>query len=104
MSNQGLRFLKVKTLEPILKYYTGVKYSCAQEIALISARSGFDIDNDFEVDIAYYRPGTTMWDGFIVLFLSIFAYGKWFFGLKSKVSFALPLMEESFIASNKLWS
>jgi len=99
----GLRFLKVKTLEPILKYYTGAKYSCAQEIALISARSGFQIDNDFEVDIAYYRPGTTIWDGFIVLFLSFLAYGKWILKIRSQVNCDLPLLEESFIRSKKLW-
>ena len=27
------------------------KYSCAQEIALVSARTGFKIDNDFMVEI-----------------------------------------------------
>jgi len=99
----GLRLLRVKTLEPILSYYTGVKYSCAQEIALISARSGFKIDNDFIVDIAYYRAGTTVWDGFIVLFFSLLAFGRWAFGLSRGVEWDSPLTRSSFATSQKLW-
>jgi glycosyltransferase involved in cell wall biosynthesis len=92
----GLRLLKVKTLKPILEYYTGVKYSCAQEIALISARSGFKIDNDFQVDIAYYRAGTTVWDGFIVLFLSFITFGRWRLKVSQNVDFDTVLMSRSF--------
>jgi glycosyltransferase involved in cell wall biosynthesis len=99
----GFRLLKVGTLEPILKYYTGVKYSCAQEIALVSARSGFKIDNDFLVDIAYYRAGTTFWDGFIVLFFSLLAYFRWLFGLSRKVEVDTPLAREAYSSSVKLW-
>jgi glycosyltransferase involved in cell wall biosynthesis len=98
----GLRFLKVKTLKPVLEYYTGAKYSCAQEIALISARSGFRIDNDFKVDIAYYRPGTTVWDGFIVLFMSFLAFGRWLFHLKSDVNFARPHLRDSYVETRKI--
>jgi glycosyltransferase involved in cell wall biosynthesis len=99
----GLRLLKVKTLKPILEYYTGVKYSCAQEIALISARSGFKIDNDFQVDIAYYRAGTTVWDGFIVLFLSFITFWRWRLKLSKNVDFDIPLMCKSFQDSQNLW-
>jgi hypothetical protein len=95
--------LKVKTLEPILRYYTGVQYSCAQEIALVSARSGFKIDNDFQVDIAYYRPGTTVWDGFIVLALSLLAYARWVLKISAKTSFDGTLMEKSLMRSRRLW-
>ena len=92
----GLRFLKVKTLEPILRYYTGVKYSCAQEIALVSARAGFRIDNDYLVAIDRYRPGTTVWDGFIVLFMSLLAFAKWKLGIVRKVVFDTPLQRRSY--------
>ena len=98
----GLRLLKIKTLEPILKYYTGVKYSCAQEIALVSARSGFKIDNSFKVDIAYYRAGTTVWDGFIVLFYSFLAFFRWRLGITGKVQWDGSLMRQSFQNSRKL--
>ncbi len=100
----GLRLLRVKTLKPILSYYTGVKYSCAQEIALVSARSGFKIDNDFKVEIAYYRAGTTIWDGFIVLFLSFFAFIRFVLGLSGDVIFDTPLMRSSFAGSRALWT
>lgn len=99
----GLRLLKVKTLAPILKYYTGLKYSCAQEIALVSARSGFKIDNDFTVKIAYYRAGTTLWDGFIVLALSFLAFGRWKFKIASRISTTEPFLGRSYDASRKLW-
>jgi glycosyltransferase involved in cell wall biosynthesis len=100
----GLRFLKVKTIEPILNFYTGLKYSCAQEIALISAREGFKIDNDFAVEIAYYRPGTTIFDGFIVLFLSFFTYFRWRFRLRSVLSRDTKFLKTSFDQSKSYWS
>ena len=99
----GLRFLKVKTIEPILKFYTGLKYSCAQEIALISAREGFKINNNFVVEIAYYRPGTTVWDGFIVLFLSFLTYLRWLFRLTGVVSFDTAFFKTSFDDSRRYW-
>lgn len=99
----GLRFLKVKTIGPILKFYTGLKYSCAQEIALISAREGFKIDNNFVVEIAYYRPGTTIWDGFVVLFLSFLTYLRWLFRLTRIVSFDTAFFQTSFENSRGYW-
>jgi len=86
----GMRALKVRTLPTILRYYTGMKYSCAQEIALISARSGFRIDNDFQVEIAYYRPGTTLLDGFIVLGMSLLAFLRWRFRWTAKDPVNVP--------------
>lgn len=100
----GLRLLKVNTLRPILSYYTGVKYSCAQEIALVSARSGFKIDNKFQVDIAYYRAGTTVWDGFIVLALSFWCFLRWRLGASAGVDYETLLMETSLKNSKALWS
>lgn len=99
----GLRLLKVKALEPILRYYTGVKYSCAQEIALLTARSGLKIDNDFRVEIAYYRPGTTFWDGFIVLGMSLFTFAKWLFRAAGPVLDDTELNQASFLKSRRLW-
>jgi glycosyltransferase involved in cell wall biosynthesis len=99
----GLRLLKVKTLRPILKYYWGVKYSCAQEIALISAREGFKIDNEFEVEVPRYRAGTTVWDGFIVLGVSLLIYARQALGLASPVSWDAALMRKSLDRSSALW-
>lgn len=80
----GLRLLQVRTLPTILSFYTGIKYSCAQEIALITARAKFRIDNQFLVKIAYYRAGTTVLDGFIVLTLSLWCFGRMLLGAKEK--------------------
>ncbi|HVZ80972.1 MAG TPA: glycosyltransferase family 2 protein [bacterium] len=99
----GLRMLKVRTLEPVLRYYTGVKYSCAQEIALLTARSGFYIDNDFRVEIAYYRPGTTFWDGFIVLGMSLFTFLRWVLRAARPVSDDIELNQAAFLRSRQLW-
>jgi glycosyltransferase involved in cell wall biosynthesis len=99
----GLRLLKVKALGPILRYYTGVKYSCAQEIALLTARSGLRIDNDFRVEIAYYRPGTTFWDGFIVLGLSLLTFAKWGLGLSQPVLDDTEQNQAAFLSSRRSW-
>ncbi len=100
----GLRLLKVKTLEPILRYYQGVSYSCAQEIALISTRSGFKIDNEFKVKVPLYRAGTTVWDGFVVLGLSLFVFARWLLRISSPVSWDASLMRNSLLRSQTLWS
>jgi glycosyltransferase involved in cell wall biosynthesis len=97
----GLRLLRVSVLGKILAYYTGVKYSCAQEIALICAREGLRIDNDYSVDIAYYRAGTTIWDGFIVLALSFYTYIRLVFKIKEGRNDDLTLMKTSFERSKK---
>jgi glycosyltransferase involved in cell wall biosynthesis len=99
----GMRFMRVGTIEPILSYYTGIKYSCAQEIALISARLGFVVDNRFVVRIAYYRPGTTVLDGFIVLFMSLFTFVRCALGLKRPVVCDTSLNRVSYQRSRKLW-
>jgi glycosyltransferase involved in cell wall biosynthesis len=73
----GMRFIRVGALPAILKYYLGHRYSCAQEIALLSVRQGLRVRNDYQVDVPIYRAGTTLWDGFIVLAYSLTAYARW---------------------------
>jgi glycosyltransferase involved in cell wall biosynthesis len=58
----GFRGLRLKVLPPLLDYYTGHRYSCAQEIAILTARLGFRIDNDFPAPIARYRSQTGLRD------------------------------------------
>lgn len=70
----GLRFMRAKVVPDILDYFTGWRYSCAQEIALITAMKGYKVNNSYEVKIAYYRPGASIWDGFIVLAMSVYCY------------------------------
>jgi len=78
----GFRFMRARVVPRLLDYFTGWRYSCAQEIALITAMSGFHVNNSYVVRIAYYRPGTTLWDGFIVLFMSIYTWSRFKLGWK----------------------
>jgi len=69
----GFRFIRMRSLPLILRYFTGWKYSCAQEIAIITALQRLKIRNDYPVRINYYRPGTTFMDGFAVATMSLVA-------------------------------
>lgn len=69
----GFRLLRARCLPRFLPFFTGWKYSCAQEIAIITALQGLRIRNDFPVRIRYYRPGTTILDGCAVLVMSFVA-------------------------------
>jgi len=51
----GFRAMRLKVIPPVLDYYTGFRYSCAQEIAILSARLGFRVANDFHTVIQLYR-------------------------------------------------
>lgn len=70
----GLRFMRARVVPAVLDYFTGWRYSCAQEIALITVMLGFKVDNSYEVSIAYYRPGTKLRDGLIVVLMGLIAF------------------------------
>jgi len=76
----GMRFLRVGVVGSILEYFIGWRYSCAQEIALISAKRQMKVDNGFVVEINYYRPGTTVLDGFIVVLMSFIVWFRLLLG------------------------
>jgi hypothetical protein len=79
----GFRFLRVRCLQLVLDYYTGWRYSCAQEIAIITALHKLRIRNDYPISINYYRPGTTVSDGFAVLAMSLWAWLRIRLGLRN---------------------
>ncbi len=79
----GFRFIRARCLPSLLPYFTGWKYSCAQEIAIITALQGRRIRNDYPVRINYYRPGTTAADGFAVLVMSLVSWLRVRAGLRS---------------------
>jgi len=79
----GLRFIKIEVIPSLLKYYTGFKYSCAQEIAIITARLKYKIDNNFPTEIIYYRPRTKLPDAFINLIMGTFALLRVMFALEN---------------------
>lgn len=73
----GYRFLKARIVTELVKYYIGRRYSCAQEIGVITAILGYRIDNNYMVDIPFYRKrGTRTRDGFIILCYAILVFIK----------------------------
>jgi glycosyltransferase involved in cell wall biosynthesis len=65
----GFRVMRLKVLPHVLNYYVGYRYSCAQEIAILTARLGFRVDNKFNIAIHRYRSQTALRDVIINAFL-----------------------------------
>jgi len=99
----GMRFIRVGALPKILRFYLGKRYSCAQEIALLSARQGLRISNDYLVDVPCYRAGTTVWDGFVVLAYSLLAFGRWALDRPVRRVDETAFFQESLRRSERLW-
>lgn len=99
----GFRLLRVRTLAPLLRYYTGVRYSCAQEIALISARLGYRVDNTFLIRVPRYRAGTTVADGFVVAVLALVAAARLLLDLPARKAGEEDLWKRCEAASRALW-
>jgi len=78
----GFRAMRLKVIPPLLDYYTGFRYSCAQEIAILTARLGFRVDNRFITIIQLYRSQTAIRDVFINASLGIWAFARWALRLK----------------------
>lgn len=73
----GFRLMKAEIVPEIMKYYTGFKYSCEQEVGIISARLNYRIDNNYLIRPRFYRTrGTKIPDGIINILLGIWAYIK----------------------------
>ncbi len=71
----GFRFMKAGIIPEIMRYYTGFKYSCEQEIGIISARLNYKIDNNYLIKPRFYRArGTKILDGIINLLFGIRAF------------------------------
>ncbi len=81
----GFRLMKVRVVTDLLRYYTGYKYSCAQEIGIITALSGYKVSNDYSVKIEYYRSNTTIIDLFINVIFGMIVF------LKVKLNFKRAL-------------
>jgi glycosyltransferase involved in cell wall biosynthesis len=99
----GMRFLRVGSLSKILEYYLGKRYSCAQEIALLSVRQGLKVSNEYKVDVPNYRAGTTFWDGFAVLAYSLLAFGRWRLDLPVRKKDETEFFKKALTVSKGLW-
>jgi glycosyltransferase involved in cell wall biosynthesis len=73
----GFRAMRLKVIPPLLAYYTGFRYSCAQEVAILTARLGFRVDNRFNTVIRLYRSQTALRDVFINAALGFWAFARW---------------------------
>ena len=73
----GFRALRLKVLPPLLNYFTGCRYSCAQEIAILTVRLGFRVDNSFLTAIRTYRSQTGVRDVLINACFGMLAYARW---------------------------
>lgn len=70
----GFRFMRAAVISPLLEYFTGRRYGCAQEIGIITALLGFKINNEFPTHINYYRQGARMRDGLTNLSMGLLAF------------------------------
>lgn len=77
----GFRAMRVRVLPHLIRYFTGRRYGCAQEIAVITSLLGFAVDNTFPTGIAYYRPGARVRDGLTNLGMGFLAWARVRLGL-----------------------
>jgi glycosyltransferase involved in cell wall biosynthesis len=80
----GFRVMRMKVLPGLLDYYVGYRYSCAQEIAILTARLGFIVDNKFSIAIQHYRSQTGLRDVIINASLGAWVCLRWMFGQKTR--------------------
>ncbi|MHC4944770.1 MAG: glycosyltransferase family 2 protein [Planctomycetota bacterium] len=70
----GFKAMRVRSVPLLLEYYSGYRYSCAQEIALISVRRGLKVGNDCPVRVPLYRRGARMRDFLPNILFSLAAF------------------------------
>ncbi|HEY3368970.1 MAG TPA: glycosyltransferase family 2 protein [Symbiobacteriaceae bacterium] len=72
----GFRLFRAAILTDILRFFTGRRYGCCQELAVITARRGWRIDNTVLIPVDFYRPGTRVRDGFTNVWMGLTAWGR----------------------------
>ena len=91
----GFRAMRIRVLPDLLDYYAGYRYSCAQEIAVLTARLGFRVDNRFRTVIRLYRSQTGIHDVLINAAFGFWAFARWIMGRKvvNRPAMALPVIK-----------
>jgi glycosyltransferase involved in cell wall biosynthesis len=79
----GFRAMRLRVLPALMEYYKGRRYSCAQEIAILTARLGFRVDNGFVTRIRLYRSQTGPRDVATNALMGALACLRWSFGLRT---------------------
>jgi len=81
----GFRFMRAGVIPGLLKFFTGKRYGCAQEIAIITALLGLKIDNEEPASITHYRPGARMRDGLTNVAMGLLAFLRVKLGIENEV-------------------
>jgi len=58
----GMRVMRAGVIPSLLDYFMGLRYSCSQEIGIITVLLGFKVDNSFPQRVSYYRSRTRIRD------------------------------------------
>jgi len=66
----GFKMMKIGFIPDLLNYYTGYRYSCASEIAIIASLLKYKVDNSYSIMVPYYRKRTRR-PGIIDFFINI---------------------------------
>jgi len=80
----GFRIFHAGLINKILKYYTGYRYSCEQEMGIIAAQLHIKMDNDYLVEVGTYVKGARFIDAFFIILFGIIALLRVKFNLKNK--------------------
>ncbi len=70
----GFRALRVRSVPTLLRYFSGHRYGCAQELGVILPRCGFTVDNALTVRVRYYREGARFRDGAVNAAMGLLAF------------------------------
>jgi glycosyltransferase involved in cell wall biosynthesis len=77
------RFSRAHVFSKLLEYFSGYRYSGAFEVGIILAMLKYRINNDFLIEVPFYKKGASAVDGFHVLAMGLRAWVKVRFGLKN---------------------
>lgn len=94
------RFTRARVFPHLLEYFSGYRYSGAFEVGIILASLGYQIKNDFVIEVPFYREGARASDGLYVLGMGLRAW--WRVRLRIKNS-DLGILRQNILA-NKIES
>jgi glycosyltransferase involved in cell wall biosynthesis len=78
------RFSRARVFPKLLEYFSGYRYSGAFEVGIILALLKYRINNDFLIEVPFYKEGASATDGFHVLAMGLRAWLKVCLGLKNR--------------------
>jgi len=79
----GFRAMRAGVAVDLIKFFTGWRYTCAQEIGVIAPRVGHRVDNTLPVKVRYYRDGARVRDGLANVLMAAWALARVKLGMAS---------------------